>query len=88
MWIVLGTGAPTSLHVAQIYHLIWRTLNASTCRHTRRRHVLADFSSRAQGAWLVVSCRPGGGRAAAGSESGDQGVQDNVRRGPGGGRLG
>ena len=32
MWRVLGTGAPKTLHVAQIYHLIWRTLNAGTCR--------------------------------------------------------
>jgi YD repeat-containing protein len=52
------------------------------------RNVLADFSSRARGAWLVVSCWPGGGGAGAGSEPGDEGVQDNVRRGPGGGRLG
>src|ERR1700677_1269580 len=36
MWRVLGTIAPTSLHVAQIHHLIWRTLNVGTSRHTGR----------------------------------------------------
>jgi hypothetical protein len=36
MWMILGTIAPTSLHVAQILHTIRHSLNAGTYCHTRR----------------------------------------------------
>jgi hypothetical protein len=34
MWRVLGTIAPTRLHIAQIHHNLRHTLNAGTPRHT------------------------------------------------------
>ena len=45
---VLGAIAPISPHVAQIHHLIWHTLNASTCRHTRRLGEQAFLPSATQ----------------------------------------
>ena len=36
VWRVLGTITPKSRHIAQIYHLIWHSLNAGTSRHTGR----------------------------------------------------
>jgi hypothetical protein len=46
MWKVWGTIAPTSLHIAQIHHLIWRTLTTGTCRHTRRQGQPGGQASR------------------------------------------